>query len=165
MGNSPAPMGQHLQAQQTGLYGPRGPFAPVPANQGLLQPLIPTQTGFGGFVPTRTGAGGNIGTNTPPSFLQSQPTGFPGAQPQMNMMSQPTGFPGAQQPLMTQATGMPFGGMGMNGGGMNGMGMNGGGMNGMNAVNPFGAGSVMTSKSSFAAPRCSMFPIFIDISP
>lgn len=148
MGNSPTPMGQHLQAQQTGLYGPgpgpRGPFAPVPSNQGLLQPLIPTQTGFGGFVPTRPGS--NL---SPPSFLQSQPTGF-----QQPMMTQATGYPGAQQPMMTQPTGMPFGGM--NGGGMNGMN---GSMNGMNAVNPFGAGGIMTSKPSCSRPRP-----FVDIT-
>ncbi|KIK65293.1 hypothetical protein GYMLUDRAFT_93957 [Collybiopsis luxurians FD-317 M1] len=132
MGQSPIPMGQHLQNQQTGVYGngPRGPYAPVPANQGLLQPLIPTQTGFGGFVPTRS-TGNSL---SQPSFLQSQPTGFPGAQ---SLMSQPTGFPGSQ-PLMTQATGMPFGSMN-------------GGMNGMNAVNPFGAGSVMTNPTGFSA--------------
>ncbi|KAK7049547.1 cytoskeletal protein binding protein [Paramarasmius palmivorus] len=87
--NSPLSMGQHLQNQQTGILpqttaynGPRGPFAPVPANQSLLQPLVPTQTGFNGFVPTRPGS--------TPSFLSSQPTGMPGTQP---LMSQPTGMP------------------------------------------------------------------------
>ncbi|KAF9075858.1 hypothetical protein BDP27DRAFT_1415020 [Rhodocollybia butyracea] len=142
MGNSPVPMGQHLQPQQTGVYGagPRGPYAPVPSNQSLLQPLIPTQTGFNGFVPTR--AGTNL---SPPSFLQSQATGFPGAQPMSQMtgfpgaqpmMSQATGFPG-NQPMMSQPTGMPF---------MNGMN---GGMNGMNTVNPFGSGGVMTNPTGF----------------
>ncbi|ESK97599.1 cytoskeleton assembly control protein sla1 [Moniliophthora roreri MCA 2997] len=105
--NSPLSMGQHVQNQQTGILpqstiqpynGPRGPFAPVPANQALLRPLIPTQTGFGGFVPTRPGS--------TPSFLNSQPTGMPGSQ---LMMNQPTGIPGSQ-PLMSQPTGMPFGG-------------------------------------------------------
>lgn len=33
--------------------GPRGPVAPVYANQPLLNPLIPTQTGMSSFVPTR----------------------------------------------------------------------------------------------------------------
>ncbi|KAF5393631.1 hypothetical protein D9757_000051 [Collybiopsis confluens] len=131
MGNSPVPMGQHIQNQQTGVYGngPRGPYAPVPTNQGLLQPLIPTQTGFGGFVPTRS-AGSNL---SPQSFLQSQPTGFPGGQPHL---SQLTGFVGSQ-PLITQATGMPFAGLNA----MND--------NGMNAVNPFGLGGVMTNPTGF----------------
>ncbi|KAJ3975506.1 hypothetical protein EV361DRAFT_888267 [Lentinula raphanica] len=134
MSNSPIPMGQHLQAQQTGAYGsgPRGPYAPVPANQGLLQPLIPTRTGFNGFVPTRPGSN-NLAQ---PSFLQSQPTGFPGSQP---MMSQPTGFP-----MMSQPTGMPFGGINN---------MN----SGMNAVNPFGAGSVMTNPTGFNPTMGSNF--------
>ncbi|KAK0482042.1 hypothetical protein EDD18DRAFT_1201740 [Armillaria luteobubalina] len=132
MGSSPAPIGQHLHNQQTGMIsqptpppaqpynGPRGPFAPVPGNQGLLQPLIPTQTGFNSFIPTRsTGAAVSpFGNNSsPPSFLTSQPTGFPPQQPQI--MSQPTGFPGAQpmmsqptgfQPNLSQPTGMPLGG-------------------------------------------------------
>ncbi|KAH7879771.1 uncharacterized protein C8R40DRAFT_1083169 [Lentinula edodes] len=111
MSNSPIPMGQHLQAQQTGVYGPgpRGPYAPVPSNQNLLQPLIPTQTGFNGFVPTRA----------------NNPTGFPTTQP---MISYPNGFP-----ITTQSTGMPFGGLN----------------SGMNAVNPFGAGGVMTNPTGF----------------
>ena len=93
VGSSPSPLGQHLQAQQTGLpppgqSGPRGPFAPVPANQGLLAPLVPTATGFSGFVPTRPA--------TSP-FLGPQPTGF-----QPSMAPQPTGF---QPPLAPQPTG------------------------------------------------------------
>ncbi|KAJ3508229.1 hypothetical protein NLJ89_g5874 [Agrocybe chaxingu] len=69
--------------------GPRGPFAPVPANQGLLQPLIPTQTGFSGFIPAKPATNPSPFQNNlaPPSFLQSQPTGF-NPQP---LMSQPTG--------------------------------------------------------------------------
>ncbi|KAG1755728.1 hypothetical protein EDB19DRAFT_1891950 [Suillus lakei] len=68
MGSSPTPIGQHLQTQQTGAQGPRGPFAPVPANQRF----------------------NNFG-QAPPSFLSAQPTGFPGTtQP---LLSQPTGFP------------------------------------------------------------------------
>ncbi|KAJ7180015.1 hypothetical protein C8R43DRAFT_971374 [Mycena crocata] len=134
MGSSPVPMGQHLNNQRTGILpqpspqpqqqpynGPRGPFAPVPSNQSLLQPLIPTQTGFNSFIPTRPGASTSPFANPPmqPSFLSSQPTGFPGAQP---MQAQPTGFPGAQpmqaqptgfpgqQPMSFQPTGAPFGG-------------------------------------------------------
>jgi hypothetical protein len=126
MGSSPVPMGQHLNNQRTGLLpspspqppqqpaynGPRGPFAPVPANQTLLAPLIPTQTGFNGFIPTRPGAAQTTMTspfaNPPaqPSFLSSQPTGFPGAQG--SLQAQPTGF----QPsfMSAQPTGAPFGG-------------------------------------------------------
>lgn len=118
MGLSPS-IGQHLQNQQSGVFslpqqnGPRGPYAPVPANQGLLQPLIPTQTGFNGFVPT------HISSTSPfqpqpqpaqPSFLHPQVTGFPG-NPQI-VNSQPTGFPIAG-PILTQPTGVssgPFGG-------------------------------------------------------
>ncbi|KAJ7179165.1 hypothetical protein C8R46DRAFT_1072719 [Mycena filopes] len=119
MGSSPIPMGQHLNSQRTGLLpspspqpqpaynGPRGPFAPVPANQSLLQPLIPTQTGFNNFIPTRPGASISPFANPPmqpqqPSFLSAQPTGFPSMQPQQ------TGFPG-QQPMSYQPTGSPFG--------------------------------------------------------
>ena len=104
-GVSPAPpLGQHptlslpIQGQQTGLPpqgGPRGPFAPVPANQGLLAPLVPTSTGFTGFVPTRPA--------TSPSFLGAQPTGL---QPQptgfQTFAPQPTGF---QSTLAPQQTG------------------------------------------------------------
>lgn len=119
MGSSPAPIGQHFQNQQSGalplpqLNGPRGPYAPVPANQGLLQPLIPTQTGFNGFVSTRfsdTPPFQSQPQSAQPSFLQPQATGFPG-NPQI-INSQPAGFstPG---PILTQPTGVssgPFGG-------------------------------------------------------
>ncbi|KAJ7276371.1 hypothetical protein B0H12DRAFT_1085017 [Mycena haematopus] len=128
MGSSPIPIGQHLNNQRTGFLpspspqpqqqpaynGPRGPFAPVPANQALLAPLIPTQTGFNNFIPTRPGAAptmtspfANPFSNPPmqPSFLSSQPTGFPGAQGPLQ--TQPTGF----QPsfISAQPTGAPFG--------------------------------------------------------
>lgn len=91
MGSSPVPIGQHLQNQQAGLLppqvGPRGPLAPVPSNQALLQPLIPTTTGFGGFVPARP-------ANNPSPFqaypLVAQPTAF---APISNAIAvQPTGF-------------------------------------------------------------------------
>lgn len=97
VGSSPSPLGQHLQAQQTGVLPPpaqggaRGPFAPVPANQGLLAPLVPTSTGFSGFVPTRPA--------TSPSFLGTQPTGL--AQPSP-LAPQPTGY---QPSLAPQPTG------------------------------------------------------------
>jgi hypothetical protein len=80
--SSPLPMGQHLVNQTTilphssQLYnGPRGPFAPVPANQGLLQPLISTQTGFTGFVPTKPVSSPFLTSLSPPPFLSQQPTG------------------------------------------------------------------------------------------
>ena len=105
LGPSPAPpLGPHptlslpIQGQPTGLSpqgAPRGPFAPVPANQGLLAPLVPTSTGFTGFVPTRPA--------TSPSFLGAQPTGL---QPQptgfQTFAPQPTGF---QSNLAPQQTG------------------------------------------------------------
>ena len=113
MGASPVPLGQ-LQAQATGFpgaFGPRGPLAPVPANQGLLQPLVPTTTGFNSFVPTRP-ASNPPQFNTPspqPSFLSTQPTGFTGPQfqPTSFLTSQPTGF---QSPFNAQPTGFPTSG-------------------------------------------------------
>ncbi|KAH9483050.1 Actin cytoskeleton-regulatory complex protein SLA1 [Psilocybe cubensis] len=126
MSSSPLPMGQiSIQptlsppATQPQPYnGPRGPFAPVPANQSLLQPLIPTQTGFGGFIPTKPTLNSSPSpfqsTLGAPSFLSTQPTGFGGGghQPLMSqptgftpMMSQPTGFQ-PQQPMMSQPTGV-----------------------------------------------------------
>ena len=64
-------------------FGPRGPLAPVPVNQSLLQPLIPLQ-GTGQFVPT----GG----------IPGQMTGMPG---------QMTGMPGQMTGMPGQMTGMP----------------------------------------------------------
>ncbi|KAH9031364.1 hypothetical protein EDB85DRAFT_1959585 [Lactarius pseudohatsudake] len=55
------PLGPHPPTGLLSPSGARGPFAPVPANQGLLAPLVPTTTGFTGFVPTRPA--------TSPSFL------------------------------------------------------------------------------------------------
>ncbi|TCD70400.1 cytoskeletal protein binding protein [Steccherinum ochraceum] len=145
MGSSPAPMAQHLQAQATGMFqpqqqqqqiGPRGPYAPIPANQGLLQPLVPTSTGFNNFVPTRPQSTPTTFQSQPfqqqPSFLSAQPTGFGGPQPTQPLLSQPTGFSGPTQqfmpqqptgfvsaPMLPQATGIPNGGFGGYGGGMN----------------------------------------------
>lgn len=113
MGSSPIPIGQHLQAQQTGVLppaqspvgGPRGPFAPVPANQGLLQPLVPTTTGFSSFVPTRPQSTPFAFPPPPPlplppqpSFLSAQATGYPGL-----LFSQPNGF--NPTPMSSQPTG------------------------------------------------------------
>lgn len=118
MGSSPSSFGQYLQNQQSGVLplpqqnGPRGPYAPVPANQGLLQPLVPTQTGFNGFVSTRLSNASPFQSQpqpTHPSFLQAQVTGFPG-NPQI-INSQPTGFP-TPGPILAQPTGVsggPFG--------------------------------------------------------
>lgn len=108
MSNNQLPMGQALTAQQAGLLqsspqpppqpqpynGPRGPFAPVPANQSLLQPLIPTQTGFNSFIPTRA-----VNNPSPSPMPFQNPTSF--------MAPQPTGLPNAHQPMVTQPTGMP----------------------------------------------------------
>jgi hypothetical protein len=107
MGPSPIPLGQHVQNQQSSLLppqqnGPRGPYAPVPINQSLLQPLIPTTTGFSSFVPTRTGSAPFQGQQQP--FIPSQVTGFPN-NPQP-VMQQPTGFP-SMGPMLSQPTGMP----------------------------------------------------------
>jgi actin cytoskeleton-regulatory complex protein SLA1 len=94
IGASPVPMGRiqtpsaapMQQPQMTNV--PRGPFAPVPANQSLLQPLIPTTTGFNSFVPTRPVSNNGSQLQQPQqSFLSSQPTGFLGPA-----MSNPTGF-------------------------------------------------------------------------
>ena len=111
VGNSPVPIGQlqsnglSLQSQPTGvpnINGPRGPFAPVPGNQGLLQPLVPTQTGFTGFVPT--GPSTNLGTN---NFVGGMGGGL---QPHQNLLPQQTGF--MSQPVMSNPTGFPTNGFG-----------------------------------------------------
>ncbi|CAO1631311.1 unnamed protein product [Jaminaea pallidilutea] len=98
----------------------RGPMAPVPQNQGLLQPLIPTmgtgqyvptrgmgaqQTGWGGMQSQPTGWGGGGGGGG----MQSQPTGWGGGG---GMQSQATGYGGHQQQQQPQHTGYG-GGMGM----------------------------------------------------
>ncbi|KAH8105008.1 hypothetical protein DFH11DRAFT_1883080 [Phellopilus nigrolimitatus] len=115
IGSSPAPISQ-LQSQATGFpqqnNGPRGPFAPVPANQSLLQPLVPTNTGFNSFVPTRPSSNPPPYNNPPPqpSFLATQPTGF-----SSSIASQPTGYPGSinaqptgfSGPFNAQPTGYP----------------------------------------------------------
>ncbi|KIR26661.1 hypothetical protein I309_04430 [Cryptococcus deuterogattii LA55] len=98
--NSGRPMS--MLAQQTGMStmsnssnAPRGPLAPVPANQGLLNPMQPQATGM--FVPTRD-----------LSPMGAQQTGFQSQQPQL------TGFqPQQQQQMMPQQTGFYPGQMGM----------------------------------------------------
>ena len=112
VGNSPVPIGQlqsnglSLQPQPTGVpntNGPRGPFAPVPSNQGLLHPLVPTRTGFTGFVPT--GPSNNLGTN---NFIGGGLGG--GLQPQQGILPQQTGF--VSQPVMSNPTGFSANGFG-----------------------------------------------------
>ncbi|BGP15767.1 hypothetical protein JCM10213_007937 [Rhodosporidiobolus nylandii] len=104
-----------LTPQATGFNpaAPRGPFAPVPANQGLLAPLQPVKTGFAtgmgalqsqntGFFPGATVVG------TMPMGMQQ--TGFSGGMQMpmttgMPMMSQPTGFNSMAAPMSMQPTG------------------------------------------------------------
>jgi actin cytoskeleton-regulatory complex protein SLA1 len=107
MGSSPVPLGQHLQNQQTGLYqlpqsGLRGPLAPVPSNQGLLNPLIPTNTGFNQFVPTRPTSNPPFSSTTQSSFQPS----FQSPAPASFLSTPQTGF-GGTGPLMPQQTGFP----------------------------------------------------------
>lgn len=81
---------QQQQLQQ--LTSPKGPLAPVPQNQGLLQPLIPTNTGLNTFVPT----GG--------SNLIPQQTGFNQMQPPP-MQNPPISMASPLQPQHTSITG------------------------------------------------------------
>ena len=102
----------------------RGPFAPIPANEALLKPLVPTNTGMVGFIPTRSN------TNLSPSPILPQHTSFPNP-PFLNpsptginsgltgfhpaLAPQPTGFTpslglsptGYMPPLAAQPTGFP----------------------------------------------------------
>lgn len=83
--------------QQPDPNAPRGPFAPVAQNAPMLNPLIPTQTGFSGFVPTRPQSTGMMPQSTGmPMSMGPQPTG---------MMAQPTGMPmsmGMSMPMSSQ---------------------------------------------------------------
>ena len=108
VGNSPVPIlqlqsnGLSLQPQLTAapnVHGPRGPFAPVPGNQGLLQPLVPARTLFTGFVPT--GPSNSLGIN---NLVGG------GLQPQQNIPPQQTGF--MSQQMMSNHTGFPTNGFG-----------------------------------------------------
>jgi len=120
-----APQNQ-MSPQQTGYYqqqpqnnGPRAPPAPIPLNQQLLNPLIPTQTGMTGFIPTRNQQSPMPMMPQHTSFQQpmQQPmqTGYPGQspfgnqfavqqQPQQQMMQQPQ-YGGMMQ---SQPTGYPL---------------------------------------------------------
>ncbi|KAK2466185.1 hypothetical protein APHAL10511_001827 [Amanita phalloides] len=116
MGSSNLPIAQHLQNQQLQvqqsvlstpspqlqlqpqlLNVPRGPYAPVPSNQGLLQPLVPTRTGFGGFVPTRANINPNSAVTLSTLQINAQPA----------LTQQLTGLP--HQMLLPQATGVSTG--------------------------------------------------------
>ena len=103
---------------------PRGPFAPVPANQGLLQPLVPTQ-GTGQFVPTnKTGMMGMQMTGMQPQQtgwnmqgmqgmqgMQPQMTGYPNGMGGMSQMGQMQGMQGMQPQMTGYGNGSGFGGM------------------------------------------------------
>ncbi|WVQ81211.1 hypothetical protein IAT38_003333 [Cryptococcus sp. DSM 104549] len=96
-----------LGAQPTGA---RGPLAPVPANQGLLNPLQSQTTGM--FVPTRAISGSPMGMQQTgfqqqPTGFQQQPTGF--QQQPTGFQQQPTGFQQQQQGMMPQQTGYQAG--------------------------------------------------------
>lgn len=80
MQNTGQPLSQMMTGQPQFQNGPRGPVAPVPSNEGLLNPMQPQQTGM--FVPTR---GSPMGAGSPQGMMPQQ-TGYQG------MMMQPTGY-------------------------------------------------------------------------
>ncbi|ODO01433.1 hypothetical protein I350_06252 [Cryptococcus amylolentus CBS 6273] len=99
-GASPQPT--TLNSLATGGQGPRGPLAPVSANQNLLNPMQPQATGM--FVPTR---GLSPMQSQQTGWQQPQPTGMPQQPQQTGMMPQQTG-------MLPQQTGYGgYGGMGM----------------------------------------------------
>lgn len=113
--NSPQPMPARASpAPPAGSPGPRGPLAPVPQNQGLLNPLVPTNTANYGFLPTSR-QGSMVAS---PTGMVSSPTGMPGMMPQATgmmpqatgMMPQSTGMmmPPQQTGMMPQHTAMPM---------------------------------------------------------
>jgi len=135
--------------------GARGPLAPVPTNQGLLNPLVPTNTSANQFVPTRLNPN-NSQFGLQPTFapLQSQITGFPPPSFQQPM---PTGIPNfsthqysapnafGTQPLGVMATGVS----GFSGNGF-----------GMNSLQP-----AQTNFQPFASPPSSTSPAGNNHSP
>lgn len=138
-GASPSPGSSFLgQTQMYNPNAPRGPYAPVPTNQALLHPLVPTQ-GTGQFVPTKTGMMGMQMTG-----MQPQQTGW-GMQGAQAMQSQMTGYNNGMGGMN------PIGGMGMQPqatGYGNGVGF-GGGMGGMNGSSPFAGGQINTQQTGF----------------
>ncbi|KAE8231680.1 hypothetical protein CF326_g3298 [Tilletia indica] len=137
---------------------PRGPLAPVPANQGLLAPLVSTG-GTGGFIPTRTGNGmAPMMTGMNMGFAgmqqqQQQPqmpqmTGWQGGAGSGMMMSQPTGFNGGM--------GMGMGSMGMMGSGVSSPGSgfsNAGMLAPMSTASGFGGISAPASQQQQQQPQ------------
>lgn len=117
-GASPSPGSSFLgQSQMYNPNAPRGPFAPVPANQGLLQPLVPTQ-GTGQFVPTKTGMMGMQMTGMQPQLTGWGMQGMQGMQPQMTGFNNSMGSMSVMgvMGMQPQATGFGNGnGYGMNG--------------------------------------------------
>lgn len=75
---------------------PRGPIAPVPINQSLLQPLIPLQ-GTGQFVPTNPTGATNMFGPQPTGYGMPQPTGI-------YSVPQPQAPQPVPQPMLGQAT-------------------------------------------------------------
>ncbi|KAJ9095800.1 hypothetical protein QFC19_007414 [Naganishia cerealis] len=159
MGSSNVPMSQLLTAQQTGTFAqqqqpmatgarspaPGAPLAPIPANQGLLNPLIPTQTGFSGFVPTR--ASPSVNHNQQQNQMMPQATGY-------NMgMSNNNGAMG----MMPQQTG--YNQYGQQSGAFQGMQPNMTGFNGIQQPNPmFNAlASVPTQQSQTSSQNSDRF--------
>lgn len=86
---------QQQQPQVPDPNAPRGPIAPVRANEGLLNPLQPAMTGM--FVPTHNSGQQQYG-------MMAQPTGM---MQQGNMMPQAAGMmsPGFQQQMQPAYTG------------------------------------------------------------
>ncbi|PWZ03492.1 hypothetical protein BCV70DRAFT_155088 [Testicularia cyperi] len=121
-GASPSPMSSFMGQNQAAYNpnAPRGPYAPVPANQGLLQPLVPTQ-GTGQFVPTKmqpqaTGMMGMGGMQPQQTgwgnmgLIQPQMTGFNGMGGMNGMQSQATGFGQFNGGMMGSPSGFGAGG-------------------------------------------------------
>ncbi|CCF49813.1 hypothetical protein NDA11_004326 [Ustilago hordei] len=136
-GASPSPGSSFLgQNQAYNPNAPRGPFAPVPANQSLLQPLVPTQ-GTGQFVPTKLGA-------QQTGMMGMQMTGMQGMQPQQAGWGM-QGMQGMQPQMTGYSNGM--GGMGL---GMQPQmtGLN-NGIGGMNGSSPFAGGQMNNQQTGF----------------
>jgi hypothetical protein len=89
---------QVQQVPQVDLNAPRGPLAPVPANQGLLNPMHPQATGM--FIPTHP-----TGVATQSPFAGGVPAGqyFASASAAAGMQPMATGMP--VQPLQNMYTG------------------------------------------------------------
>ncbi|TIB38809.1 hypothetical protein E3P86_01431 [Wallemia ichthyophaga] len=95
------PIPSHLPAHMQMQAPAKGPVAPLPQNQSLLQPLIPTNTGLS-FRPTSTSASASVSPGLTPqqTGLMPQQTGMQGMQGMQSQM-QPQ-----MQPLHPQLTSM-----------------------------------------------------------